>query len=341
MASLLTNVITSCCARGSVIAWVNDQSEFDTYRNALQSNPAISSIAGARSGIFSNRVNDPVKYESKQIEVDIIEVGDNYLPTMDLKLIEGRDFIKDSETDRKESVIITQKMAKAFGWDESLGKQILWKDTVKLFVIGVVKDVYTMGLWREMEPMMIRYILPEQYSQLVVSTSANQVPAVNTFMNQEWNKVFPNRLYNGSMLVDSIARTDEVNINIVYMFLFMGVITMLLSATGLFTLVSLNIIKRMKEIGVRKVLGASVPNIARIVNTEFVIILVLASCLGAWGGYVQSNMIMGSIWRYYQGPNASTIIYSTCILFAISIMAIGYKVFKAATMNPVDSLKDE
>jgi ABC-type antimicrobial peptide transport system permease subunit len=125
------------------------------------------------------------------------------------------------------------------------------------------------------------------------------------------------------------------------MFGFMGLITLLLSATGLFTLVSLNIIKRMKEIGVRKVLGASVTNIARIVNTEFVIILAAASVLGAYGGYVQSDMIMGSIWRYYQGPNATTFIISISMLFLISFLAIGYKIFKTSSMNPVDSLKDE
>ncbi|MEQ1585372.1 MAG: ABC transporter permease [Cyclobacteriaceae bacterium] len=328
-------------AHGSLIAWVNNKGEFDTYRNALQSNPAIVSMAGARSGIFSNRANDPIKHESKQLEVDIIEVGDNYLSTMDLKLLEGRDFVKDSETDRNESVIITEKLAKAFGWTHPLGKEIIWRDTVKLFVVGVVKDVYTQGLWRELEPMMIRYVLPEQYSQLVVSTQADQAVAVNTFMNQEWNKVFPNRLYNGRMLEENMQQVDEVNLNIVYMFGFMGLVTMLLSATGLFTLVSLNIIKRMKEIGVRKVLGASVSNIARIVNTEFVIILVLASGLGAWAGYVQSDMIMGSIWRYYQGPNAITFIISIVLLFVISFLAIGYKVYKAATMNPVDSLKEE
>jgi len=328
-------------ARGSLIAWVENQSEFDTYRNALQQNPAIASIAGARSGIFSNRTNDPVKYESQQIEVDIIDVGDNYLPTMNLKLVEGRDFIKDSETDRNESIIITQKMANAFGWDKPIGKEIIWKDTVKLYVVGVIKDVYTAGLWREMEPLMIRYIAPEHYTQLVVSTNVDQVPAVNAFMNQEWNNVFPNRLYNGRMLNENMAEVDEVNINIVYMFGFMGVITLLLSATGLFTLVSLNIIRRMKEIGVRKVLGASVSNITRIVNTEFIIILALASGLGAWGGYVQSDLIMGSIWRYYQSPGTLTFIISVTTLFVVSTLAIGYKVFKAATMSPVESLKQE
>ncbi|HEY5824827.1 MAG TPA: ABC transporter permease, partial [Cyclobacteriaceae bacterium] len=122
-------------ARGSVVAAVNNQNEFDTYRNALESNPQVVSMAGLKSGIFSGSANEPVKFESKQAEVDIIEVGDNYLTTMDLKLTDGRDFIKDSETDRKESIIITQKMADLFGWTNPLGKEIIWRDTAKLFVI--------------------------------------------------------------------------------------------------------------------------------------------------------------------------------------------------------------
>jgi putative ABC transport system permease protein len=327
--------------RGSIIAWVNDQREFETFRNAVQANPAVISIAGAKSGIAANRANDPIKYESKQLEVDIIEVGDQYLSTLQLKLVDGRDFVKDSETDRKESVIITQELANAFNWDKPLGKEIIWKDTVKLYVIGVIKDVHTQGLWRKLDPMMIRYVSPDQYTQLVVSTNEKNVAPLNEFMRQEWKKIFPNKLYDARMLVSGMNEVIEVNTNIVYMFTFLGAIAMLLSATGLFTLVSLNIIKRMKEIGVRKVLGASVANIARIVNMEFAIILVLASFAGAFGGYMQSDMIMGSIWRYYQGPNSITFIISVSILLATAVVAIGFKVFKAASMNPVDSLKEE
>ena len=95
-----------------------------------------------------------------------------------MTLLEGRDFVQDSETDKKESIIISQKMATMFGWEKPLGKEVIWKDSVKLYVVGVVKDVYTMGLWRALEPLMIRYIGPEKYSQIVVNTKASGVPVV-------------------------------------------------------------------------------------------------------------------------------------------------------------------
>jgi ABC-type antimicrobial peptide transport system permease subunit len=327
--------------RGSVIARVNDKTAFETYRNALQDNAEIHSIAGAQSGIFSNRRHEPVKHESLQMEVDIIAVGDNYLNTMDLKLLQGRDFIKDSETDRKESVIITQKMANLFGWKNPLDKEIIWKDSVRLSVIGVIKDVYTQGLWHEMEPMMIRYVSPENYTQIVVSAQAENVTSVNTYMQEQWNTIFPNSLYNGNVLASYLQQVTQLNISIVYGYAFLGAIAMLLSATGLYTLVSLNVIRRMKEIGVRKIVGASVFNISRIINAEFIIILTVASIAGSWAGYTWCNTIMGTIWKYYQGVSMTSFILSIGILFTIAFATIGYKVIAVANMNPIKIIRDE
>jgi len=324
-----------------IIAYVSNQGEFETYRNAIQQNKDITSIAGSKHSIFSSGYNDPVKYESKQLETDIIEVGDDYLKTMSMHLIEGRDFIKDSEGDKKESVIVTEKLVKDFGWDKPLGKEIIWMDTVKLYVIGVAKNIYTNGLWDEMEPLMIRYIGPEQYTHVIVSGPVDKMVSINKSMEAQWKQVFPTRLYNGRFLDEMTVEARQVNDNIVKMFAFLGVVALMLSATGLYTLVSLNIIKKMKEIGIRKVLGASVSNITRIINTEFVIILVIASALGAWASYHAVDWLMDSIWDYYLPLSGLSVAVSVFLLFFISGAAIGYKVVSAAAMNPVNTLRTE
>lgn len=324
-----------------MIAYVNNKSEYDTYSTALSTSKEINKIAGAKHSIFSSRYNDPVKYQSEQVEVDIIEVGDGYLDVMGLTLLSGRDFIKDSETDRKESIIVTEKLVKQFNWDNPIGKELIWMDTVKLYVIGVVKDVYTIGLWREMDPMMIRYTSPDNYTHVLVNAPAGNLPSVNRFMEAEWKKTFPNRLYNGRFVNEDIAEAATVNNNIVKMFLFLGSVALILSATGLFTLVSLNIIKKLKEIGVRKVLGASIGNITRIINYEFMIILGLAAIAGSALGFLGANALMASIWKYYQPTQAITIIVSVLVMFIVSAVSIGYKVYTAANTNPVNTLRSE
>jgi ABC-type antimicrobial peptide transport system permease subunit len=192
-----------------------------------------------------------------------------------------------------------------------------------------------------MEPMMIKYVLQDNFSQIVVSANSGNVTSVNEFMSSQWSELFPNRLYPGRMLVSDLHEINSWNINIMYMYAFLGAIAMTLSATGLFTLVSLNVIKRTKEIGVRKVLGASILNISRLVNTEFIIILTVASIIGSWASLGWVNTILSSIWKYYQGVNVWTFLTGIGILFAISFITIGFKVFKVATMNPVNALRDE
>ncbi|MCD9014727.1 ABC transporter permease [Parachryseolinea silvisoli] len=327
--------------RGAVVVPVNDRSEFETYRNALQANSNILAIAGAKTGIFSEHTHEPIRYATLPMEADIIEVGDNYLQAMEVKLLEGRDFRKDSQTDQQESVIITRKLADRFGWAESVGKEILWRDTTRLTVIGVVKDVYTRGLWHEMEPMMIRYIKPDEYKHLVVSADAGNVSSVNTYLANQWNEVFPNRLYPGRMLVSTLQQVDKLNVSIMYSYAFLGTVAMLLSATGLFTLLSLNIIKRTKELGIRKILGASTVSISRIVNTEFVIILLVASLLGAWASAMWTSVIMSAIWKYYQATNIFTYSMGIGLLLIIASLTIGYKSWHLARINPVDTLRDE
>ena len=125
------------------------------------------------------------------------------------------------------------------------------------------------------------------------------------------------------------------------MFAFTGIVALVLSITGLFSLVSLNIIKRMKEIGVRKVLGASIANITRIINTEFAIILFVAAILGSAMSFFAVEALMSGIWKYYQPATSTTFIVSVGTMFLISGAAIGYKVFSAASMNPVKTLRDE
>ena len=97
----------------------------------------------------------------------------------------------------------------------------------------------------------------------------------------------------------------------------------------------------MKEIGVRKVLGASTANLARVVNKEFIIILLIACVLGGLAGAWMSGMLMDSIWDYYQEATISTLVASALILLVTSIVSIGYKVYNTTRLNPANVLRDE
>ncbi|MEO7992134.1 MAG: FtsX-like permease family protein [Chryseolinea sp.] len=327
--------------KGIVFTNVNGRSEYETYRNALAENPDIISITGTQAHLYSSGFNDPIKHEDKEIEVDILDVSADYIPTIGITLNEGRNFEAESETDRKESVIITEGLAKKLGLIKPIGKEIVWMDTVKYYVVGVVQDIYNNGMWEKMEPIMFRYAPKDNVNHILVKASADKLIAINQFMEAKWKDVFPDKMYDGNYMDEQMIEADTVNKNLVKMFVFLGIVALMLSVTGLFTLVSLNIIKKMKQIGVRKVLGASTWNITTVVNREFAFILGIASVLGGLLGWWLSALLMESIWDYYQKVSISSMIISAMILFTASVLSIGYKLYKTTRLNPANVLRDE
>jgi len=321
---------------------INGDQEYEALKNALVKNPDILAISGTKHHIMSYGYGDPVKYEDLEREVDIFDVGHDYFEVMDIELKEGREFKIDSETDINESIIVNRQFAQEFGWtDEVIGKRVVWTDSVQLYVVGVVEDIYTGALWNPVEPTMFRLNKKEEYTRLLVKARNQDLKKVNEFMEAEWKQIFPNRIYFSDFMYEAMAEATEVNQNILKLFVFLGLVATLLSATGLYTMVSLNIIKRMKEIGVRKVLGASVANIAKKLNTQFVLILVIAAAFASVASYYLLDALMGSIWEYYQNANVVTFITGTLLIFLVAAVTVGYKVYSAASMNPVNTLRDE
>jgi ABC-type antimicrobial peptide transport system permease subunit len=327
---------------GVIIAPVASESELNAYRNALSSNKDIIAIATSKNHVSDQYYKEPVHFETEELQVEIVDVGDDYIKAMNISLVEGRDFKRDSETDKKESILVTEQFLKRFEIQENaIGKRILWRDTVQLFIVGVVKDILTDGFWKPAAPVILRYVGPEQCTQLVVTTSPQDLLAVNSFMKEEWKKISPNTMYMGKYTDGNMYAAQMINKNVVNIFGFLGIIAVLMSATGLYALVSLNIQKKMKEIGVRKVLGASVGSIVGVINFEFVAILSGASIVGGALGYFMTDKMMDAVWEYYSPVNFLTLAFCIALLFVVAAFTVGYKTIGAAFMNPVNTLRDE
>jgi putative ABC transport system permease protein len=327
---------------GVIFTRVGNYADYKNYRDVMERNKDITAVAGSKHHLlYSIHPHQPIKYESSQLEVDLLEVGDSYRKTMGFTLRQGRDFIEDSQTDRAESVLVTESLAKEFKWDSPIGKEILFHDTVKLFVVGVLKDVYTNGLWTKMEPMILRPAPEKSYAFFLVSAPLAKIEGVKKSMEKEWKKLFPDRLFSAQTMDETMNQTITVNNNLVMMFTFFGMVSILLSSTGLFALVSLNIVKRMKEIGVRKVLGATISQITMMINQEFFVILTLSFIGGCIASYYLANGLMGAIWEYYRTTSLLTFGVAGLALLAIAGSTIVIKVYQAARVNPVETLKDE
>ena len=326
---------------GVIHAAFENAGDYELYKNSMAGNPEILEMSGSKHQFLESYIDDPVRFEETEFESNILEVDENFIHTMGIDLLKGENFTENSRSDMEQSILVSEKFVKEMGIDEVIGKRIVWRDTVHFYIKGVIEDLYTSALWDELDPVILRMADKKDYRFLTVRTDPVSVEDMHESMEAEWKKLFPDKLYTGEDFNKEMAGAITVNNNIVNMFLFLGIIAALLAFSGLYTLVSLNIIRRMKEIAVRKILGASVWTVIYKLNLPFIIILLISCLLGSAFSYFLINMLFSSIWAYYMNMGAGIFIVSSLLMIIISALTVGIKVYRAANTNPALTLRNE
>ncbi|HEY9044828.1 MAG TPA: ABC transporter permease [Ohtaekwangia sp.] len=324
-----------------VVAPVNGKDEFETFRNALAQHADIVTITGTTDNLYSGKANQTIQFNGLDIRADVLQVGEDYRNTMGFQLLEGRDFNPASENDLHESVIITRDLAESAGIDHALEKSIILHDTVKVYVVGVINTVYSRGMWHEQEPVILRFAPEKNYRQIIVRTAHGKAAAVQEYMAKQWTALFPNKIYLGQPMNQLVQVAEDISKNVVTIFTFLAAVALFLSIAGLYSTVSLNLARRMKEVGVRKIFGASIGQIIWTTNLQFFFILVISSLGGCILGSKLVLVMMKLLWFYHQPANALTFVVTAGVVLWLACIMIGSKVYKAASANPILALREE
>jgi putative ABC transport system permease protein len=313
------------------------------FRNEIVTNPKIIAAEGTFNHLGWGNYRRPVKDAEKQLEVDVMDIGPEYAQAIGLRLLSGRfsDWNR-AEADRtNNSIIVNEKLVKDFGWNEAVDKTVTLYDTTTLNVIGVVEDYYIRGVWGEIEPAMLRIRDDRQFNVLVVRANPENLAGVLDYMSQKWKSMGTNQIFGGRFQEDLLQEEKDINNSILKVVVFLAIIATILSLIGMYNLVSLDIIKRTKELGIRKIQGATVPVIIYIVSKKFMIVLLIASALGCAGGYFMSLQLLDSIWDYFVNISAGILLFSVLIMVVATALTMSIKVTRAAMRNPVESLRYE
>ena len=322
---------------------LDDPKQYDLLKNALASNPNIHSIGGSQNHIYTSSYKAAARTEGHQEkEVDMLNIGDGYFATVDVRVIAGRQFEKDRASDVTEAIIVNEEFIKVFGLGpEALGKRVMLNDTVPVYITGIVKDVYLKALFAPLSPLGFRYVPTEKYRYLVASTDPGQLASVNEQIKESWTKIFPTTVYSGRLMEHDMVMALEHFDAVVILYTFLGLVAIILSVSGLYSLVSLNLQRRTKELGLRKILGASLPHMVVQASKLFLIIMVISFLVGSLLGSVMVNGLMSTIWEYYVAINVKVLSMAIMILLVIAVATIAYKIRTVVVDNPVDSLRHE
>jgi ABC-type antimicrobial peptide transport system permease subunit len=214
-------------------------------------------------------------------------------------------------------------------------------DTISLYILGVVKDVYLNALFQPLAPVAFRYVPERDYRFLVASTDPNKLEAVNEQVKGEWKKLFPATLYPGRLMEERMVMALDHFDAVVIIYSFLGLVAIVMSVSGLFGLMSIHLQKRTKEIGIRKILGASIPHILYKTSQLFILVMFISFAVGGLLGSFMVNKMMDSVWEYYEAVNPKVFMLAVTILFAIASVTIYSIVRRATTANPAEALRYE
>ncbi|HEX6180964.1 MAG TPA: ABC transporter permease [Chitinophagaceae bacterium] len=278
--------------------------------------------------------------ESTQQQYRVIGVDYDYVKTYGLKIIAGRAFSKEFGDD-KNSVIYNREAAELIGFTnpaDAVGKKIdFWGQ--QYTISGVVENFHQQSLREAFEPLILR-LIPDVSGYLSVKTTTTQSSATIAAVKNQWNKFFPGNTFDYFFLDDHFDQQYKADQRFGQTFGLFTTLAILVACMGLFGLASFTTLQRTKEIGIRKVLGASVPGILKLLYKEFAVLIIVAFLVAAPLAWI-------TISRWLEGYAFRTSIHWTyfalpfIVIIIIALVTVSFQSIKAAVANPVNSLRTE
>jgi putative ABC transport system permease protein len=290
-----------------------------------------------------------VEREDEMAEMAMIlaQVDHEYIKTMGMEIINGRDFDKNMGTDDTAAVIINETGVATLGWgDEPIGKKIQYGFDLEgnpgrtLKVIGVVKDFHFRSLHNKIEPIIL-FIRPEPRWLTAVKIKEGKEKEALEFIEEKWNSFGAGRPFDYENVDELLEEQYSGEHKIGIIFNIATIITIFIALLGLLGLSSFVAEQKTKEIGIRKILGASVPNILRLLYREFIILILVAFVLAVPIAWWRLDIWLNDSFIYHTSLNWYYFILAGVIAFIVGITTISFYIVRAATSNPVDAVKWE
>lgn len=316
---------------------------FGLIKNELLQNPNFLKVTcsghlptniGSQSGLgWTERGGQPA-LQAYNTPVDY-----DFLETFEIELVEGRNFSREFSTDSTQAYIINEKLRELLGWASAVGQAFGNGDEADGKVIGVMKDFHMHSLRQEIQPLFIR--LNSNWGTTVSARiRAENIPAAIEHLRHVWQKYSPNYPFEYFFLDDEFNRMYQTEEKLSAIFGYFTFLAIFIACLGLFGLASFTAERKTKEIGIRKVLGASLAQLFLLLSKDFVKLILLAN-LVAWplAWYGMNEWLQG--FAYRTALSGFIFLATAAAALLIALITVSFQTLKAALANPIESLRYE
>ncbi|MEM6698119.1 MAG: ABC transporter permease [Bacteroidota bacterium] len=318
----------------------NEQT-FLAMKQAAEQSPYVEVVAGTRSVMGGgNTPRREFKLRGENQETDLMLVGKDYLELMEIEMNDGRSFDYNLMSDYERVVLVNEKFASDyFPNEDPIGQQIALYDTMQFTIAGVVKNFLKDGFFNPMRPLIIDLDnQPANFRYLMVKTQPENLLATRDYLEDQWKERFPYEPFEQSYQYDFAVYGVKITNNVKKMTLTMTIMSVLLLIAGFAALLSMDILKRLKEITIRRILGAQAPHVAYLLGNRFFLIVVLNLVFGGIVGMYVAQKVLDGIYEMHGGVSTQTVIIAALAMLLVVAITISTRLIGVLRNNPAKTL---
>lgn len=311
----------------------------DVYEGKIASYPNIIGVARGQHPL-SNRqaIIGFVKAEGRIVDrVENIAVDYGFLKTLEFKLLEGRDFSRLYSIDPN-AVIINQALMRRLGWQTAANKVVDWNAGKDAPIIGVVRDFHFKSFHEKVAPAVI-FLKPEFCRKLYIVSTSDEGRRTLDILRKEWHEIVPSQAFRARFIEDDLKIQYKKDENWLHAVQLSAILALGIACLGAFSLTSFSVDRRTKEIGIRKVFGATVPRLMAYLSFDFIKIVILAAIIAVPIVYFFLKEWLRDF--VYRIDLIVPIIAGGLLTFAFVVFTVSSKTYRAATLNPAKTLNSD
>ena len=332
---------------------IPDLGQYQSLKNQLEQNPDIISV-GASNKRLTSRLSSNLGFKAEQFEPDperrssikIVTVDHDFLNTLEVDFKAGRDFSKDIGTDDTSAFVLNQAAVEMIGWDEPLGK---WFETYEFYqgtwrlrrgnIIGVINNYNHESLYTDIAPVCY-YVSESWLNWMTLRLSGKNMMSVMADIKNKWVRFGSEELYDYYFMDDRIAEMYRTEERFFTLFTFFTILAIFIAGLGILGLSAFMAEQRTKEIGVRKVMGATTGDLVYLLSKEFSKLVLIGFIIAApIGYYLMNNWLQDFTYRINMGW--APFVIAGVLAMVVAWLTSGFQSLKAALANPVEALKRE
>ena len=314
---------------------------FDIAKRVLTQNPNIIGITAGDviNGDYGSVPMTPAGME-EGIAMHLMGGYFDYFTTLGIDFSEGRDFSALHPIDTTRGIIINEAAQRTFGWDDPLGQELQVNSDIDGEVIGVVKDFHFQSLHDPIEPLVI--VVPRTHMRNIIMriNPTSNIDQLIASLQRDWQQIAPDLPFQFSILDEQLNLEYESDLQFSKLVTFFGWIAIFIAGLGLYGVIAIIAAFKVKEIGIRKTLGASISDILLLLSRNFIVLILISNLIAlpiSW--WAMKTWLQN--FTYHTGISVSLLLSAIVFSVIIGIASLSYQVIKSALGNPIQALREE